>query len=123
RTRSFNDSIGIMLRSYTRAFNKEHKRTGKLIKEGTKTECVNCPQGVSPSYYLQDGVTTINNYPDDWEYPGTCFHYIHQNSVYAGLVKNAADWEFSSAKDYAGLRKGRLVNREIAKKYITSLTK
>lgn len=122
KTRSFNDSIGIMLRSYTRAFNKQHKHTGKLIREKTKAECVNYPQELSPSYYLQNGIVTINNYPEEWEYTETCFHYIHQNPVYAGLVKNATDWEFSSAKDYADLRKGSLVNKEIAKKYITRLT-
>jgi len=31
------------------------------------------------------------------------------------LVSNAIDWEFSSAKDYGGLREGDLVNKELAK--------
>ncbi|MDA3778747.1 MAG: hypothetical protein PF487_00705, partial [Bacteroidales bacterium] len=46
-----------------------------------------------------------------------CFNYIHQNPVKAGLVKNAVDWEFSSAVDYAGLRDGKLVNKPLAKEY------
>jgi putative transposase len=32
--------------------------------------------------------------------------YIHNNPVKAGLVKNAVDWEFSSAADWLGGREG-----------------
>ena len=36
----------------------------------------------------------------------------------AGLVTNLGNWKFSSFRDYAGLRNGKLVNTEIAKQYI-----
>ena len=28
------------------------------------------------------------------------------------------DWEFSSAKDYAGIRNGKLINKKVAAKYV-----
>lgn len=60
----------------------------------------------------------INNHLPEKQYPQICFDYIHQNPVKANLVKNAIDWEFSSAKDYAGLRNGKLINKDITKEYI-----
>jgi len=33
-------------------------------------------------------------------------------------VKNIIDWQFSSAKDYAGIRDGELVNKDVAYKYV-----
>jgi len=38
---SFNENIGIMLRSYTRAVNKQEQRVGALFREETKAECIN----------------------------------------------------------------------------------
>ena len=40
KTRTFNESVGIMLRSYTRAINKQEKRTGALFREETKAICL-----------------------------------------------------------------------------------
>lgn len=118
KIRTFNDSIGIMLRSYTNAINKQEKRTGKLFREKTKAECINCPNGVAPSFYTTLYGTSVKvNNPLE-EYPQVCFEYIHNNPVKAGLVKKEAEWEYSSARDYAGIRNGTLVNRKIAKKYI-----
>jgi hypothetical protein len=34
------------------------------------------------------------------------------------MVRNENDWEFSSAQDYANLRKGTLVNKEVTKQYV-----
>jgi hypothetical protein len=39
--------------------------------------------------------------------------YIHLNPVMAGLVKRAEDWEFSSYREYIGLREGTLPKPEI----------
>jgi len=36
----------------------------------------------------------------------------------AGLVKQDIDWEYSSAKDYAGLRNGTLINKKRAAEFI-----
>ncbi len=116
--RTFNDSIGIMLRSYTNAINKQQKRTGKLFREKTKAECVNCFNGTTPSFDLENGTTKINITQPERQYPEILFHYIHNNPVKAGLVKKITDWEFSSAKDYYQNRKGKLINKKITKEYI-----
>ncbi len=118
KIRSFNDSIGIMLRSYTRAINKQEGASGSLFRETTKAECINCPKGIAPSFYSAGGVTIITEKDPQKEYPQVCFNYIHQNSVKAGMVKKAVDWEFSSARDYAGIRAGKLVNKVTAEKFV-----
>ena len=43
-------------------------------------------------------------------------NYIHNNPVAATLVQNKCDWEFSSAQDYALIRNGTLVNKQMALK-------
>lgn len=42
------------------------------------------------------------------------FHYIHQNPLKAGLVTMMENWNYSSFKDYIGMRNGKLCNKEIA---------
>jgi len=116
--RSFNDSIGIMLRSYTRAINKQENRTGKLFREQTKAECADCHDGLSPSFISSDGVTEINITQSENQYPQRLFEYIHNNPVKANIVDRAIDYEFSSAMDYASLRNGDLINIDVASKYI-----
>ncbi len=117
KLRSFNDSIGIMLMAYSKAINKQQNRTGKLFREETKAECINCPNGITPSFYNENGVTKINIHHPEKQYPQICFNYIHQNPVKAGLVDVETDWEFSSAMDYAGLRSGKLVNKNTAEQF------
>jgi putative transposase len=34
------------------------------------------------------------------------------------LAEVATEWEFSSARDYAGLRNGKLINREVAGEFV-----
>jgi len=113
--RTFNESIGILLMSYTKALNIQQKRTGKLFREATKAECINCLKGNTPSFVKSE----INIKPFERQYPQICFEYIHQNPVKAGLVKQTTDWEFSSARDYYAGRPGRLIDKEITRKYIT----
>ena len=113
---TINQSIAILLRSYTRAINKQENRTGSLFREGTKAECINCFKGVKPSFINSD--ILMGNHLSEKQYPQICFDYIHQNPVKAKLVKNAYDWEFSSARDYAGLRNGKLVNKLVASKFV-----
>ena len=114
---SLQKSIGILLAFYTRAINNQNGSSGSLFRSRTKAECLNKINGITPLFYNTNAGTII--YTDDAEkkYPKTYFNYIHQNPVNANLVKNETDWEFSSAMDYAGLRNGMLVNKDIAKKY------
>lgn len=115
-TRTLNDSIGVMLRSYTRAINKQQNRSGSLFREATKAECLTKPESITPSFYITRYATMINTHQPELEYPQICFDYIHQNPVKVGLVKNAVDWEFSSCRDYIGLRNGTLINKNVATK-------
>jgi putative transposase len=115
--RTLNDSIGILLRSYTNAINKQEYRSGKLFREATKAECLNCCQGITPSFFNTQYGTLINTSLPENQYPQRCFDYIHNNPVKAGLVKRAEDWEFSSYRDYFLNRNGTLINKKAAKEF------
>ncbi len=118
KIRTLNQSIGIMLRSYTRAINKQEGFSGSLFREEAKADCLNCTEGLTKPYFMKQGITHINITDPARQYPQVCFHYIHQNPVKAGLVKEAEGWDFSSARDYAGLRNGKLINKEVAAEYL-----
>ncbi|MDD2634479.1 MAG: hypothetical protein PHW82_03170 [Bacteroidales bacterium] len=107
-----------MLASYTRAINIQKGFTGSLFRKRTKAICINCPDGLSPSFHDTEFGTMFYNSQYFEQYPQVCFNYIHQNPVKARLVQKAIDWEFSSARDYAGLRKDTLVNKSTAGEYL-----
>ena len=112
KARSLNDSISILLRSYTRAIQKQEKLTGSLFQHRTKSVGLTDVTGVSPAWFQANYGTIINISNPEKEYPQVCFKYIHQNPVKSSLVKNPEDWEFSSYPDYCGLRSGKLISRE-----------
>ncbi len=117
KLRSLNDSIGIMLRSYSRAMQKQQKSTGSFFQKETKALCLTQIDGISPAWLQSNYGTMINISFPEKEYPQVCFDYIHANPVKDGLVCQTADWEFSSVKDYAGVRNGTLINKERAKEF------
>jgi len=82
---------------YAQAINKQENRSGSLFRQKTKVKLVENTN----KYYLFD-----------------VFNYIHQNPLRAGLVERMEDWEFSSYRDYAGLRNGTLCNKSIANEFI-----
>ena len=114
KKRMLNDSISIMLRSYTRAIQNQNKFTGSLFQHRTKAICLTEIDGITPAWFESRYGTIINITDPEKEYPQVCFNYIHQNPVKSGLVKTPAEWEFSSYRDYVGLRDGKLINREKA---------
>lgn len=77
-----------LLNSYTKAYNKRYNRTGVLFQGKTKNK----------------PITDVKYYFD-------IFYYIIMNPVKAGLVNIATDWEYSCAKDYFGLRKGKIADQ------------
>jgi len=108
----FNYSIGVMLRSYTRAINIQENRTGALFRQQTKASCLTRVDKISKAWYQSQGVTQINiDYPDR-QYPNICFNYINLNPVKDKLVNKCEDWEFSSYPDIVGLRNGKLISRK-----------
>ena len=78
-----------MLRTYTRAINKQQNFSGTLFRKETKAECINCPNDITPSFIRKNGMTLKNIKNPEKQYPQVCFDYIHQNPVKAGLVKSA----------------------------------
>ncbi|WP_340114993.1 hypothetical protein [Maribellus mangrovi] len=114
KTRSINQSVAILLRSYTRALQKQEHFTGSLFQHRTKALCLTEIEGPEPTWFPTAFGTEINIVDPEKEYPQVCFNYIHQNPVDAGLVIDSANWEFSSYQDYAGIRKGTLVNKSLA---------
>ena len=92
-----NNSFRLLLSGYANEFNKKYHRTGSLFRQKTKFKNLES-EGEKPS----------NNYPF------VCFHYIHQNPFVANLCTKIEDWEFSSFRDYLGLRSGTLVSKQPA---------
>lgn len=82
-----------LLSSYAQAINKQNKTTGSLFQQNTKSRCI-----------IDSGIN----------YGSMAFHYIHQGAYRAGFVDRMEDWEYSSFKDYAGLRNGSLCNKALA---------
>lgn len=112
-----NQSIGVMLRSYTRAINLQQNRSGSLFREATKAICLNANTQLAKSWYQNRQATIINHVESEKQYPNICYNYILFNPVKDGLVKHAEDWEFSSYRDVMGLRNGKLIKREKIKSY------
>ena len=112
--RNFNQSIAIMLRSYTSAINKQENRNGSLFQMTTKAICLTDNSEITPAWFDTNFGTEINIPDPEKSYPQVCFNYIHQNPVTGKLVQNLQDWEYSSYRDYAGIRKGKLINRKRA---------
>ena len=76
--------------SYTKAMNKRYDRVGALFQGSFRAIHVN-----------------QNNYLVHLS------RYIHLNPVVAGLVERPEDWEFSSYREYIGVRSGTLPAPEI----------
>ncbi len=92
-----NKRIANILSSYTQAINKKYNRSGSLFRPRTKSKSIG-------HYY-----SGLNDYGLN------CMLYIHQNPLRGKIVDHLHRWEYSSYRDYAGLRKGTLCNIELAK--------
>ncbi len=75
--------------SYTKAINTKYDRVGALFQGAFKGKHIS-----KSSYLLR------------------LSSYIHLNPVAANLVSKPEDWEFSSYREYAGLREEHGLNRE-----------
>lgn len=91
------NGIRMLLSSYSLAINKQENKTGSQFRQKTQAKLLN--------------IEEVN-------YPFTCFQYIHQNPLKAGLVERMEDWEYSSFKDYLKIRNGSLCNQDLAKNLI-----
>lgn len=96
-TQQLSKSWGMLLSSYTQAYNKKYEKRGSLWAHQTKAKNLN---------------------HDYLPYAMVCFQYIHQNPLRAGLVDKLEDWEFSSFREYLNGRKNNLTNQELAYEWI-----
>jgi putative transposase len=78
------------LLAYTNAFNRRFRRIGSLFQGRFKGRHIG-----------------------NFKYLLHLSRYIHLNPVKAGLVEKAEDWEFSSYRDYLGLRRGTPIKANI----------
>jgi putative transposase len=109
KRRDFHKSIAVLLRSYTRAINNQENRTGSLFQMKTKAKCLTDNSEITPAWFQSNFGTIVNIEDPERSYPQVCFNYIHLNPVSGKLVENQEDWEFSSCRDFSGLRNGTLV--------------
>jgi REP element-mobilizing transposase RayT len=100
------NGIRKLLSGYARVYNNKYHRIGSLFRPKTKSKCLTD---------ISSDVSFKKKYKAEEHY-SACFHYIHQNPLKAGLVEKLEDWEYSSFKDYAGMRNGTLCNKELATK-------
>ncbi len=129
---TLNDSIGTMLRSYTRAINIQEGRTGSLFRRKTKAEYIakversvkpSPVEITSPDNFLAQVKDSLTVLISDREYLQNCFDYIHHNPQEAGIVKGPKDWEFSSFREYCGLRNWKLINKQTVQELGLQLVK
>ncbi|MBZ0244128.1 MAG: transposase, partial [Bacteroidales bacterium] len=81
KTRSFQQSIGLMLASYTRAINNRNNRSGSLFRQKTKSICLSCGKNNARAWFDSQGITVINIQHSELQYPNICFNYINFNPV------------------------------------------
>jgi len=102
----------ILESSYTKGVNRQQERSGSLFRQHTKAKCL-----TEESFDFETDPALLA--PDFLNmYPLVCFHYFHQNPEKAGLVANGTDWEYSSLRDYLGLRNGTLCNFDLAFRWL-----
>ena len=80
KKRSINQSIGILLRTYTRAVQKQEDFTGSLFQKHSKAKLLIDEIKIEPAYWNTTFGTIINFY-DGNSYLETCVEYVHQNPV------------------------------------------
>ncbi|MEM1124619.1 MAG: hypothetical protein AAGJ18_29540, partial [Bacteroidota bacterium] len=101
-----NQAIGTLEQSYTSAINKQKKWSGSLFRKGCHAKDGFIPEFLTlMKHGREDPRFQLGN-----DYGFTCFQYIHQNAVAANLAVTITSYQWSSARDYAGLRRGTMCN-------------
>lgn len=95
KKKTLNDGIGILLRSYTRAIQKQEQIKGSLFQQKTKAK----------------ELITVSDIVN-------CANYIHQNPAKANLVSDLKNWRFSSYNEYLIPTHLNFCNQELFKKLV-----
>ncbi|MBK7373331.1 MAG: hypothetical protein IPJ09_18210 [Saprospiraceae bacterium] len=114
-TIQLNESIGVLQMAYTRAINQEKGWTGSLFRK----ECKAKDGWIDEFVTLRKTNGLIDSrFSSGSDYAFTCFNYIHNNPKKAGLVKEAIEWKYSSAKDYSELGRESICNLDLGRELI-----
>lgn len=95
----FSHGLKMLLSSYAKAINKQHKRTGSLFTQNTR-----CKRTSSEAHLM--------------DYTLWCFIYIHNNPCTAGLVQHPDQWMYSSYREYLGKTTDPVCNLELGRKLL-----
>lgn len=82
---------------YAQYFNRKYGRSGSVFRSKVNWKLLNDS--------AHDHITS-------------CFNYIHDNPVKAGLSNVNALWEYSSLVEYLGYKDNILANKRLAKDYV-----
>lgn len=96
-SQNLTNALRLVLSKYAQVFNENYSRTGSLFRQKTKFKDIS------------DG---------EQGYDITILNYIHQNPVTSLLVSDACEWPYSSAREFAGTRKGTLTNVKLARQIL-----
>lgn len=105
-TSGFLEALGTMQQTYAKAINHQQGNIGHLFG-GT------CH--LKPGWEPEDNALDLGSFFFGSPYLATCFHYIHNNFPSNRGFIQATDWEYSSAREYAGLRNGTLCNLSLGR--------
>ncbi len=109
---NLSNGFRVLESSFAKGINRQQGRSGSLFRQHTQCKCLTEEAfdfSIDPFALAPDFLNP---------HPLVCFHYIHQNPEKAGLVKVAADWEFSSLRDHLRLRNGKLCNFDLARRWV-----
>jgi REP element-mobilizing transposase RayT len=98
RKDDFSEPMQAFALSYTKALNQHHHRVGSVF------------QGRFRAVHVDDDPYLLH-----------LSRYIHLNPTAAGLVARPEDWEFSSYRDFIGLRQGSLPHAKIVLEQLGSV--
>ncbi len=96
-SQNLTNAVRLVLSKYAQIYNEHNDRSGSLFRQKTKFKDISNGEGM---------------------YDLAVLDYIHHNPVVAGIVSNAYEWNYSSAKDFAGLRNGTLADVKLAKRIL-----
>jgi putative transposase len=108
-------AIGDLQMAYTKAINREKDMSGSLFRKKFQSKDSWIDEFISLE---NKNGRTDSRFGLGNDYGYNCLQYIHENPKKAGLVVKSEDWEFSSAKEYKGLRNGSLCNLKLGKELI-----
>jgi REP element-mobilizing transposase RayT len=96
----------------------QYLSNGFRLLQSTYSHAINKRFGWSGSMFRQRYKSKYIDTGKDGKYLNTCFNYIHQNPVAAGLVHSIEDWKYSSFKTYLLGHDDELTEQTTGRKFL-----